>query len=134
MATQLSFDITYVYPDSTEGITIPTALSLGDKIVHTYAKVDPGSEYCIFSREIGVRLGLDIERGIPQPLGSLTGTLDTFGHWVTIQTFDIALESLIYFAKHPGLPRNLLGRVGWLRHFSLGLIDYENKLFLSQYS
>jgi len=53
MATQLSFDITYVYPDSTECITIPTALSLGDKIVHTYAKVDPGSEYCVFSREIG---------------------------------------------------------------------------------
>ncbi|HEX9001619.1 MAG TPA: hypothetical protein VGB07_17055 [Blastocatellia bacterium] len=134
MATQLSFDITFAYPDRADGITIPIALSLGDKIVQTYAKVDPGAEYCIFSREIGIKLGLDIERGIPQPMGSLTGTLDTFGHEVTIQTFEVAFETVIYFAKYPRLPRNLLGRVGWLRHFTLGLIDYESKLFLSQYS
>src|SRR5690349_7772123 len=111
MATQLNFDITYVYPDRPEGITIPTALSWGGKTVQTYAKVDPGSEYCIFSREIGTKLGLDIERGLPQPMGSLTGTLDTFGHEVTIQTFDIAFETIIYFAKYPKLERNLPGRV-----------------------
>lgn len=134
MATQLSFDITFIYPDRTDGITIPTALSLGDRIVHTYAKVDPGAEYCIFSREIGDKLGLDIERGIPQPMGSLTGTLDTFGHEVTIQTFDLAFQSIIYFARYPNLPRNLLGRIGWLRHLRLAIIDYESKLFMSQYS
>jgi len=134
MTTQLSFDIAFLYPDRLDGIAIPTTLSLGDKIVHTHAKVDPGAAYCIFSREIGVKLGLDIERGIPQPMGSLTGTLDTFGHEVTIQTFDIAFQSVIYFAKYPDLPRNLLGRIGWLRHLRLAIIDYECKLFLSQYS
>jgi hypothetical protein len=80
------------------------------------------------------KLGLDIERGIHQPMGSLTGTLDTFGHEVTIQTFDLAFQSIIYFAKYPGLPRNLLGRIGWLRHLRLAIIDYESKIFLSQHS
>jgi hypothetical protein len=27
-----------------------------------------------------------------------------------------AFHSLIYFAKYPGLPRNVLGRQGWLRN------------------
>jgi catechol 2,3-dioxygenase-like lactoylglutathione lyase family enzyme len=115
MPTQLRFDVTFVYPDRAEGITIPTVLSFGDRIVNTFAKADPGVECCVFSREIGEKLGLDIERGIHQPMGSLTGTLDTFGHEVTIQTFDLTFQSIIYFAKYPGLPRNLLGRIGWLR-------------------
>jgi hypothetical protein len=133
MPTQLSFDVTFVYPDRANGITIPVVLSFGDRIVNTSAKVDPGAEFCVFSREIGEKLGLDIERGIPQPMGSLTGTLDTFGHEVTIQTFDLAFQSIIYFAKYPGLSRNLLGRIGWLRYLRLAIIDYESKIFLSQH-
>jgi len=64
---------------------------------------------------------------------SLTGTLDTFGHEITLQTFDVALQSVIYFAKYPGLPRNLLGRIGWMRHFAIAIVDYESQLHLSQY-
>jgi hypothetical protein len=82
----------------------------------------------------GEKLGLDVEFGIPQPMGSLTGTLDTFGHEITIQTFDLAFQSIIYFAKYPGLPRNLLGRIGWLRYLRLAIIDYESKIFLSPHS
>jgi len=130
--TQLSFDLTFVYPDKADGITIPAVLSFGDKIVYTSAKVDTGAECCIFSLEIGVQLGLDIENGIPQQMGSLTGTLDTFGHEVTIQTFGMAFQSIIYFSKYPGLPRNLLGRIGWLRHLRLAIVDYESKIYLSQ--
>jgi hypothetical protein len=134
MPTQLSFDISFIYPDRTDGITIPTVLSFGDRIVNTSAKVDPGAECCVFSLEIGTQLGLEIEHGIPQSMGSLTGTLETFGHEVTIQTFGIAFQSMIYFSKYPGLPRNLLGRIGWLRHLRLAIIDYENRLYLSPYS
>ena|SRR5687767_5257946 len=112
MPTELSFDVAFQYPDRADGITIPTVLSFGDQIIRTSAKVDPGAEYCVFSHELGVKLGLNIERGIPQTMGSLTGTLDTFGHEITIQAFDIAFQSIVYFSKYPGLPRNLLGRVG----------------------
>ncbi len=134
MAFQLSFEAEFYYPDKSEGITIPTAVISGDNLVRTYAKVDPGSEFCVFTNEIGRDLGLDIESGIPKRMGSLTGTLDTFGHEVTIQTFDFAFQSVLYFAKYPGLQRNLLGRNGWLRHLNLAIVDYESKLYVSQYS
>jgi hypothetical protein len=133
MPTELSFDIVFQYPDQVDGITVPTVLSFGDRTIRTFAKIDPGAEYCVFSHELGVSLGLDIEHGIPQRMGSLTGTLETFGHEITIQTFDIAIQSIVYFSKYPGLSRNLLGRIGWLRHLRIAIIDYENKLFLSQY-
>ena len=134
MATQLSFDVTWLYSDRADGIGIPTALIMGDNVVHTYAKMDTGAEFCIFSHEIGTKLGLDIESGLLKTMGSLTGTLETFGHEVTIQTFDIAFQSVIYFAKYPGLPRNLLGRNGWLRNLRVAIIDYENTIHLSRYS
>lgn len=51
-----------------------------------------------------------------------------------IQTFGIAMISVIYFAKYPGITRNLLGRLGWLRNLQLGLRDYDNKLFISEYA
>lgn len=42
-------------------------------------------------------------------------------------------SAVCLFAKYPGLPRNLLGRRGWLRNLRLGLIDYDNLLYLSAY-
>ena len=63
MAVQLRFDILYRYSEKADGISIPTGLILGDKVVHTYANVDPGSEFWIFSNEIGLELGLDMTQG-----------------------------------------------------------------------
>jgi hypothetical protein len=134
MAFQLSFEAEFYYPDKSEGITIPAILIAGDNLVRTYAKVDPGAEFCVFTHEVGRELGLDIESGIPKRMGSLTGTLDTFGHEVTLQTLEFALQSVVYFVKYPGLERNLLGRTGWLRQLSLAIVDYESKLYLARYS
>ncbi|MFN0108030.1 MAG: hypothetical protein ACKVZH_04185 [Blastocatellia bacterium] len=63
----------------------------------------------------------------------MAGSLDAFGHEVTLQTGEIAFQSVVYFAKYPNVPRNLLGRQGWLRNLKLGLIDYDNLLYLSGY-
>src|SRR5262245_11610696 len=135
MAETLTFEITYVYADSTEGIAIPVALFSAKGMYNTWAKVDSGAEVCLFSNEIGLRLGLDVERGIPKLLGSTGGTtIESYGHEVTIQTFGIAISSTIYFAKYPGITRNLLGRLGWLRNLQIGLRDYDNKLFISEYT
>jgi hypothetical protein len=133
MSETLSFEITYLYEDSVEGIAIPVTLISGSGIYRAADKVDSGSEVCLFSREAGEQLGLDIESGIPKPLGSLTGSLDSFGHEVTIQTLGIVMDSVIYFAKNPGLRRNILGRLGWIRNLQIGLRDYENRLFVSEY-
>ncbi len=133
MPETLTFDITYLYEDSVEGIAIPVTLISGGGIYRAAAKVDPGAEVCLFSREAGEQLGLDVESGIPKLLGSLTGTLDSFGHEVTIQTFGIMMDSMVYFSKYTGLTRNILGRLGWIRNLQIGLRDYENKLFVSKY-
>jgi hypothetical protein len=82
---------------------------------------------------VGRQLDIPVEQGIPIKLASLAGTLEAFGREVTLQTGEIAFQSLVYFARHPGLPRNLLGRRGWLRNLRLGLIDYDNLLYLSAY-
>jgi hypothetical protein len=100
----------------------------GDKTIRTDAKVDPGSAVCLFSHEDGLDLGVPIEQGYPIKLGGLTGSLEAFGHEVTLQTGHLVFQSTVYFAKYPGLPRNLLGRRGWLRNLRLGLIDYDNLL------
>ncbi|MGH9768980.1 MAG: hypothetical protein ACREAB_16240 [Blastocatellia bacterium] len=95
--------------------------------------MDPGAAVCLFSHEVGLKLGIPIEQGVPIKLGGLTGSLDAFGHEVTLQTGDLAFQSIVYFAKYPNLPRNLLGRQGWLRNLKLGVIDYDNLLYLSAY-
>jgi hypothetical protein len=131
--TQLTFEQEHRYPDDEEGISISIKLTYGDKTLRVDAKVDPGAAVCLFSHEVGLKLGVPIEQGIPKRLGGLAGWLDAFGHEVTLQTGEIAFQSFVYFAKHPDLPRNLLGRQGWLRNLRLGVIDYDNLLCLSAY-
>jgi hypothetical protein len=130
---QLNFAEEYRYRDDAEGIPVRVLLTYGGQTVRVAAKVDTGAAVCLFSHEDGLDLGLPIEQGVAKRLGGLTGTIDAFGHEVTLQTGDIAFQSLVYFAKYPGLPRNLLGRQGWLRNLRLGLIDYDNLLYLSAY-
>jgi len=130
---QLTFDQEHRYPDDEEGISISVNLSYGGKTYRVDAKVDPGAAVCLFSHEVGLKLGIPIEQGVPQRLGGLTGSLDAFGHEVTLQTGDVAFQSLVYFAKYPGLQRNLLGRRGWLRNLKLAIVDYDSLLYLSAY-
>ncbi|MEK7834160.1 MAG: hypothetical protein AAB401_23935 [Acidobacteriota bacterium] len=130
---QLTFDQEHHYKDDDEGIPIEVGLTYGGITVEVQAKVDTGSAVCLFSHEIGLKLSIPIEQGIPIRLGGLTGSLDAFGHEITLQTGDIAIQSMVYFAKHQGLQRNLLGRRGWLRNLKLAVIDYDNLLYLSEY-
>jgi hypothetical protein len=72
------------------------------------------------SSENGVfiaKMEFSVRTGIPKTLVTPGGTeIESFGHEVTIQTLGITLTSVIYFAKYPGITRNFLGRVGWLRN------------------
>ena len=135
MPETLTFEITYRYQESEEGISIPVTLACKNGHYRAAAKVDPGAEVCLFSNEAGLQLGLDVERGVPRALGTIGGTkIESFGHEVTIQTFGITMASVVYFAKYPGITRNLLGRLGWLRNLQIGIRDYDGKLFVSEYT
>lgn len=131
---QLSFSEEYRYREDQTGIPIEIILSRGEHRIEVTAAVDPGAAVCLFANEVGQALAIRVEDGIPIRLSTLGGPLEAYGHEVTIQTGSIEFESLIYFAKHPGLPRNLLGRQGWLRKLRLALIDYDNLLFFSAYN
>jgi hypothetical protein len=130
---QLNFDEEHRYKDDDDGIPILVLLTYGGTSIEVTAKVDTGSAVCLFSHEDGLDLGVPVEQGIPIRLGGLAGSLDAFGHEVMRQTGAIAFQSFVYFAKYPNLPRNLLGRQGWLRNLKLAVIDYDNLLYLSSY-
>ena len=134
MLKELSFTEEIYYADDLSGITIPVVLSYGEKARRVQAKVDTGGEVCLFSREDGAIPGVPIDQGIPITLSSLGGNVEAFGHEVTIQTGELIFQSTVYFAKYPGLPRNILGRRGWLRNLKMALVDYDNLLYLSAYN
>lgn len=133
MITQFDFTDQYTYPSDELGITLPTVLRYGGCIYHTSAKVDTGSEVCLFKHEIGQKLELPLEGGIPITLDSLGGPVEAFGHEVTLQTCGMAFTSFVYFAKYPGLRRNLLGRRGWLRQLRIAIVDYDSLIYLNRY-
>jgi hypothetical protein len=133
MHMQLEFSHEYHYPDKPEGITLPAFLSFAGKTISVEAKVDTGATYCLFRREHGVELGLPVEQGLYFVLDTLAGLLEAFGHEVTLQTCGLVFQSTVYFAKQPGLRRNLLGRQGWLRNLRMAVIDYDNLLYLRRY-
>jgi len=133
MAFELSFSISYVYPDVSGGILLPVTLSVSGEQITVDAVVDSGGSICLFGLEVAASHGLDVENGIPKRLNSLGGPIDSFGHEVTIETAELSFQSLVYFAKYPGLPRNILGRHGWLSKVKLGLVEYENTMYLGHY-
>ena len=133
MSIQLSFTEELNYDDNPAGITIFVSLGYGEKNFRVEAKVDPGAEVCLFTHDVARRLGIVVETGIPITLNTLTGPLEAFGHEVTLQTCEMVFQSTVYFAKYPNLPRNILGRQGWLRKLKLAVIDYDNLLYLSEY-
>lgn len=131
MNTTLIFTETLSYVDHPAGIVIPVILGYQGNTTQEEAKVDTGAEVCFFKHEIGVRFGISVEQGTPIALNTLAGSLEGFGHEITLQVGELSFESLVYFAKYPGLPRNILGRRGWLRNLKLAVVDYDNLLYLS---
>ncbi len=63
---RLDFDQYHAY-DSREGITIPVVLKSGAETVDLVASVDTGATFCLFQREHGELLGLDVEAGSHAP-------------------------------------------------------------------
>ena len=133
MEHQLTFHILHEYDAGIEGISVDAILSLAGNQTRVQANLDTGASFCIFQREHGEELGLEIERGTPQKIGTATGSFIAYGHEVKLITLGLEIDATVYFAGIYGFPRNVLGRQGWLNQVRLALIDYEGKLFLSHY-
>ena len=134
MSFQLSFRTRHKYDARDSGLSVRTVLTTGAQIVHCVAKIDTGASVCLFQRELADVLKLDLESGHLIYLSTLTGSLPAFGHELTLQTFDLAFLTTVYFAASYGLERNLLGRTGWLQQVRLGIVDYDEEIYLSAYN
>ncbi|CAN5438172.1 hypothetical protein BH10ACI1_BH10ACI1_14220 [soil metagenome] len=133
-AHHLDFEKLVHYNAGEIGITVDINLKFSDKSVSFPAKIDTGSSLCIFERKHAKELGLEVESGLFQRVGTATGTFVVFGFRVLLEIEDFQFESLVYFAEDENIRRNVLGRRGWLELVKIGLVDYEGKLYLSRYS
>ncbi|MEK7830754.1 MAG: hypothetical protein AAB401_06675 [Acidobacteriota bacterium] len=130
----LAFRKNYSYDLNQPGITVPVYLSLGETRIELHAKVDCGASACIFARGHGELLGLNIESGTPEYFGTATGRFKAYGHPITLSVLEFEFDSVVYFAEDPAFTREVLGRQGWLDRLRFGLVDYEGKLYLSDYN
>ncbi|MDX2031199.1 MAG: hypothetical protein SF339_11040 [Blastocatellia bacterium] len=133
MSHQLAFAARESYDTRLEGITIEARLGFGATSIICLAKIDTGGQVCLFMREIAEALGVDIETGHRRIFNTLAGSLTAFGHAVTLTTLGLEFDSVVYFAADYGLPRNLLGREGWLQKVRLAVVDYDAALYLGPY-
>lgn len=131
MNHQLNFPVKHIYEPLEVGITIKATLRAGNMVAVCDAKVDTGSAFCLFARELGELLDIEIESGYQKSLSTLGGNLTAFGHYVELETLGFKFDSLVYFAADYALNRNLLGRQGWLRLIKLGLDDYKSEIYIS---
>ena len=134
MAETLTFTSLYRYDTRRYGITLPVLLMLGDRVAEFKGKLDTGASLCVFARLHGEELGLDIEHGSRQEIATVMGNFVAYGHTVRLSVLDLEFDSTVYFAAETGFNRNVLGRQGWLERIKLGLVDYEGKLYLSDYT
>jgi hypothetical protein len=133
MTYDLVFEQLVEYNTRIPDVTIDIELRLGDSYVPLAAKIDTGSDRCIFSRDYGERLGLEIETGEEQRFGTATGSFLAFGHPITLITGEYSFDSTVYFASDEAFDRNVLGRFGWLDRMVIGINDYEGKLYLKSH-
>lgn len=133
MIHQLTFTRAASYDASQPGITVEVELSLGRERVPCQAKLDTGSTFCLFTREVGESLGIKIKDGLRRRIGTVTGNFDVYLHEVTLTVLSLELNALVGFTVNAGFQRNVLGRRGFLEQVALGLVDYEGRLFLSRY-
>jgi hypothetical protein len=121
------------YDAGQTSITLPVTLSVSQARVDCDAKVDTGSSNCIFARNLGEELGLDIENGLRLPVGTVTGTFVAYLHEVNLSLASFEFSGLVGFAQDKEFRRNVLGRRGFIEQMILGLVDYEGKLYLDRY-
>jgi len=99
MSYHLSFTELISYDPGQSSITVPVTLSLSHDRVSWGAKVDTGASLCIFARDLGEQLGLEIESGMRQLVGTVTGTFVAYLHEVNLSVAGLAFSAFVGFAE-----------------------------------
>jgi hypothetical protein len=115
-------------------LIFPLALSsdISNRVM-VRVKLDTGSTFCVFQRRYAELLGLDVEDGTPQRIRAVTGSFTAYGHEVTLTVGDLEWQAVVYFAADESFPVNVVGRGGFLDRLRVGVVDYEQLLYLAAY-
>jgi hypothetical protein len=115
-------------------IALPiTLISDYDTKVDFSAKLDTGSTYCIFERKYADWLGLHLASGVLTRMATATGLFYCYGHELTLSVFDLEWQATVYFAEPEAFSLNVVGRVGFLDRLRVGIVDYEQLVYLGLY-
>ena len=115
-------------------ITAPIKLFSASAFVRINAKLDTGSKFCIFQPGQARLLGLDLESGTPDRFRTAAGSFSAYGHDIRLAIGDLEWDTTVYFAEPENFPVNVVGRIGFLDHMQVGLVDYEQLLYLNPYT
>jgi hypothetical protein len=130
---QLTFSRLISYPGEPD-ILVPILLSLTtSRVVPVDAKFDPGSTFCVFERVYADMLGIEVERGEFVRIRTAVGSFSAYGHELNISVKGLEWSAVVYFAEDENFPVSVVGRIGFLDRFRIGLVDYDQELYLSQY-
>ena len=113
---------------------MPIELTVGENPVKLMANIDTGAHCCIFQRQYGEALGLNIESGERKQIGQVDGHFFVYGHSVNVSCLGLSIESIVYFAEKYSMNRNVLGRRGWLDLVRMAIVHYDANLYLSNYN
>jgi hypothetical protein len=130
---QLTFSERHDYSEYSD-ILLPLVISSDvSNQVLVRAKLDTGSDLCIFQRRYAELLNLELERGTPKRIRTVTGSFTAYGHELTLIVGRLEWHAIIYFAEPESFPINVVGRIGFLDRLRVGLVDYEQRLYLNAY-
>ena len=130
---RLTFSDRFDY-SSPSGISIPIALSSAiDNQVVLRPPLDTGSTYCVFQPLYAELLGLRSEQGVERRIRTATGSFTAFGHEVTLTVGQLEWQAVVYFAVSEDFPINVVGRSGFLDRLQVGIVDYEQLLYMAPY-
>ncbi len=131
--TSLEFDVDLEYQETSAGILVPVRLSHGDRSVDLMARLDTGAADCIFDESYSDILGLT-EPAIRREYRTVTGSFPARGYEVTIETLGLQWTAMVFFHAMENPALAFVGRRGWLDRVRLGIVHYEQRLLLGQYS
>jgi hypothetical protein len=129
----IRFQTQYNYSHEPLGITVPIELGYGRNSVRLSAKIDTRAEFCLFQRGFGEALGINVEAGERKELRTANSAFIAFGHEVSLRVLGFDFSLVGYFPKDPDIRRSVLGRQGWLLQVRLGIVDYEQLVYVSRY-
>ena len=114
-------------------ITVKVDLISGASAITVNAKLDCGSKFCVFQPHFARLLGFELESGAPQRIRTAAGSFPAYGHEVTLTVGELEWQTTVYFAEPEDFPINVVGRIGFLDHLQVRLVDYEQLLYLGPY-